>query len=128
MKKLIFVLIFIFIIGGVLYPKISQKSQILESPTQVKKITVYQKVGEFENKKTIINKGSVALDLLKTDFKIVAEGDGKNAFVTKINDLSADKSSREFWAFYINGKQSQVGAGSYILNEGDKIEWKIETY
>ena len=47
--------------------------------------------------------------------------------VMSINGLTAD-SSKEFWAFYVNGQMASVGAGSYISSAGDKIEWKLETF
>ena len=55
-------------------------------------------------------------------------GEGKNAYVTMIDGQKADDEKREFWAFYVNGKQSQLGAGSYTVKPNDSIEWKIETY
>lgn len=73
--------------------------------------------------------GKTALELLRVkDPAAVTQGEGANAFVTKINGYEASASKKEFWAFYVNGKQAAVGAGSYITKSGDKIEWKIETY
>ena len=46
----------------------------------------------------------------------------------KINGRRVDDRKNEYWAFYLNGKMAQIGAGSYQLKNGDKIEWKIETY
>jgi hypothetical protein len=93
---------------------------------------LYQKViSQSDNKKfdTIeTQQGKTALDLLQKSHKTVTSGEGSNAFVTKIDDRKADTTKKEFWAFYVNGKQAQVGAGSYILQSNDKIEWKIETY
>ncbi len=40
----------------------------------------------------------------------------------------AANSEKEFWSFYVNGKQAETGAGSYILKNNDTIEWKIEAY
>ena len=60
--------------------------------------------------------------------KVMMKGEKEMAFVTSINDRLADDSKHEFWAFYVNGKQAEVGAGSYIVKQGDTIEWKIETY
>lgn len=72
--------------------------------------------------------GKTALDLLQKTTKIQTKGEGKNAFITEINGRHADDSKREFWAFYVNGKQAEVGAGSYVIKNNDEIEWKIETY
>lgn len=92
-------------------------------------IVVYQKIYPLNDFKEIkIKKGKTALDLLKENEKIVKRGDGKNAFITSINNRVANNSKKEFWAFYINNKYAEVGAGSYVLKSLDKIEWKIQTY
>ena len=68
-----------------------------------------------------------ALDQLVNTVSNKINGKGANAFVTEINNYSTE-GKKEFWAFYVNGKQSTVGAGGYQLKNGDKIEWKIEKY
>lgn len=68
------------------------------------------------------------LDLTKKVVDIGAEGDGEMAFVTSIDGTKADSKKREFWALYVNGKMAEVGAGSYKVQNGDAITWKIETY
>ena len=35
-----------------------------------------------------------------------------------------DKKSDKWWQFWVNGKYSNKGASSYIVNPGDKILWK----
>jgi len=68
-----------------------------------------------------------ALDQLENTISNKIKGKGVNAFITEINGYSTE-GKKEYWAFYVNGKQSAVGAGSYQLKDGDKIEWKIEKY
>lgn len=73
--------------------------------------------------------GKSALDLLlQLDPSAEASGTGANAFVTTIGGRQADDAKKEFWSFYVNGQQAQVGAGSYQMKDGDKITWKLETY
>jgi len=60
--------------------------------------------------------------------KITTNGTDANAFVTSLNDRSANSKKHEFWELDANGIQTQVGAGSYIIKNNDKIEWKISTY
>jgi hypothetical protein len=73
--------------------------------------------------------GQTALDLLKAkDASVVTKGEGANAYVTTINGYTASDAKKEYWAFYVNGKLSDVGAGSYVTKAGDKIDWKIATY
>jgi hypothetical protein len=96
-------------------------------------MTVYQQIDPTgkaaENFHTItLQKNRTALDLLSKTHQIKKHGEGKNAFVNVIDNTAADTTKHEFWAFYVNGKQAQAGAGSYTLKPNDKILWKIETY
>jgi hypothetical protein len=64
---------------------------------------------------------------------LMAKEKGKVGFnasgmVTTINNRIADTKKHEYWAFYVNGKMSTVGAASYVTTRTDKLEWKIETY
>jgi hypothetical protein len=72
--------------------------------------------------------GETALDVLKKTIVIETDGEGVDAFVTSINKRKADGGKQEFWAFYVNGKQAPVGAGSYKVQPKDTITWKLETY
>ena len=96
------------------------------------KITVSQKISVDKNAKSFekyqIDAGKTDLDLLKQSESIQTKGEKENAFVTEINGRRATETQKEYWSMYINGKISLVGAGSYKLKNGDKIEWKIETY
>ncbi len=109
------------------------KETTLRQELAKEEITVSQTIIESLKKKKDLGKisvksGTTALDLLKSTIEVSAKGDGENAFVTAINGREAKQSAKEFWAFYVNGKQAEVGAGSYVLKNGDVIEWKIETY
>lgn len=75
-----------------------------------------------------VSPGTTALDLMRQVAQIKTNGDGISAFVTEINGQTADESQKEFWAFYVNGKQAEVGAGSYVLKDKDQVEWKIEHF
>ena len=136
MKKIfigVFVLLATF--AGLYYYKNSIKnnsSQVAVQTAQVK-ILVYQKLyyphslsGKYNEQKVLPH--TTALGLLKQTTKVKTRGDGQNAFVIEINDKVANDKKKEYWAFYINGKLSPVGAGSYELKNADKIEWKIENY
>ena len=71
------------------------------------------------------DENKTALDLLKSAHKVVTKTfSGVGEFVESINGVKPD--SKHFWAFYVNDKSSNVGAGAYIPNEGDKLEWKME--
>ncbi len=73
--------------------------------------------------------GKTALEATKEKVnEIKTEGTGVNAYVTSLNGRAADTKNNEFWELTINGKASEVGAGSYIIKEGDKIIWQIKTF
>lgn len=125
--------IVIILLGIVVFVFALQKTT--PSPQYNKKtsypITVYQTVeGNDETNKTtiVLEDNATALDLIRQKAKVITQGEGQNAFVTEINGKRADNSKKEYWAFYINGKMASVGAGSYQLQNNDKIVWKIEKY
>ena len=131
MKKLtIGLLLLLIIFSGFYLNKNRNTSQTNTRQTETSNMMiVYQKINaEKDYQKIIIEPKSTALELLKKTSQIRIEGEGKNAFVTEINNQQANSIKKEFWAFYLNGKSAPVGAGSYELQPGDQIEWKIETY
>ncbi|OGY28264.1 MAG: hypothetical protein A2Z42_01820 [Candidatus Woykebacteria bacterium RBG_19FT_COMBO_43_10] len=76
----------------------------------------------------VAEEGETALDLTKKVADVVTSGEGEMAFVTSIDGRAADSSKNEFWELVINGEPAKVGAGSYTVQDGDKIEWRISTY
>lgn len=72
-----------------------------------------------------ISVGSTVFDLM-TACNISFEEDG--GFVTSINGVSQDTAANKYWMYYINGELAQVGAGTYIVQEGDEITWKLESF
>ena len=70
--------------------------------------------------------GQTALELLKTSHNVeTKEFSGVGEFVVSIDGITPNQQTH-FWAFYINGAQAQVGAGTYITKFTDVIEWKLE--
>lgn len=74
--------------------------------------------------------GKTALEATQIVLKdnIKTNGTGENAFVTSLNGREANTKKREFWEFLVNGKQAEVGAGTYKIQNGDIIIWQISTY
>jgi hypothetical protein len=74
--------------------------------------------------------GSSALEVTKKAVgdQIETSGEGANAFVTSLLGRQADTDKKEFWKLVINGEDAQVGAGSYLVKEGDSIRWEIDTF
>lgn len=129
-KKNILIGIFVFVLVGTGFIQyknsIPQKKVVVENLISVKQNVVVDELQKSISKK--VKLGTTALQLLRSTHKIEAKGEGKNAFITSIEERAASDVDREFWAFYINGKQATVGAGSYFIKNSDTIEWKIETY
>lgn len=69
--------------------------------------------------------GKTALQLLEEQETVVKDDSG---MVVSINNRKADEKRREYWAFYINGKKAEVGAGEYQTQDSDTILWKIDHY
>lgn len=71
-----------------------------------------------------IAENTSALALLKMSNKVETKNfSGVGEFVESINGIKAD--TKHFWELLVNGKSSSVGAGSYQLKAGDKVEWKL---
>jgi hypothetical protein len=117
--KIFFVLsLVLFLSAGCLgKPRSGESTKIYEKAA--KQLSITQTVQyEGENGKT-------ALQLLKDKYQVqTKEYSGLGEFVEAIGGIKPD--SKHFWAFYINGKLSEVGANQYQTKNGDKIEWKLE--
>ncbi|MFZ2026435.1 MAG: DUF4430 domain-containing protein [Microgenomates group bacterium] len=130
-KTNILALFFVALIVGTGYlqffPKKEPQKKVAPTPT----ILVQQKITAetvLSNRQEQVQKGATALQALNSTHKIKSKGVGQNTFVTAIDGREALADKQEFWAFYVNGKQAEVGAGTYIIKNNDTIEWKIETY
>jgi len=103
-----------------------EKKEIIVSTISVRQIvTIDDKKNQSSARVKI---GSTALQLLTSTHKVLSKGEKENTYITAIDRRVASGTNKEFWSFYVNGKQAQVGAGSYIVKNNDTIEWKIETY
>ncbi|MBI3231645.1 MAG: DUF4430 domain-containing protein [Candidatus Doudnabacteria bacterium] len=101
------------------------QGQIQEDPIT---ITVEQTVeGSSTNSGAVTAvEGANALVLLKMYHKVETKTfSGIGEYVLSI-DGKKENPGKNFWALYINGTQSQVGASDYKPKGGDKIIWKLE--
>ena len=70
-------------------------------------------------------KGETAISLLKLYHKIETKDFGAlGEMVTAIEGIKP--AADEFWAFYVNGKSSTIGASAYETKDNDQIEWRLE--
>ena len=68
--------------------------------------------------------GQNALILLKKHAQVQTKTSSIGEYVTAIN--GNDGGGSKYWIFYVNGKESQVGAGAYVTKSSDNIEWKLQ--
>lgn len=132
MKKTnVIILFFVALVLGTAYIQFYPKPVQPKKSVSLDTITLRQKItteGIVSNRQEKVKKGATALQALYSTHKIKSKGIGQNTFITAIDGREAQADKREFWAFYVNGKQATVGAGTYIVKNNDTIEWKIETY
>ena len=82
---------------------------------------------------TLANKAT-AFDLLK---KVTEEnnielgykdyGGELGVLVESIDGVKNDTGANTYWQYWVNGEFAQVGASSYVLADGDKVEWRYAT-
>ncbi|MEJ0021525.1 MAG: DUF4430 domain-containing protein [Candidatus Doudnabacteria bacterium] len=68
--------------------------------------------------------GKNALELLEADHKVDAKHYSFGDLVTGIDGITPD--AQHFWAMYVNGSFSQLGASAYITKSTDNIKWEID--
>ena len=69
--------------------------------------------------------GKNALDLLKQHAnKVETKSSSLGDYVTAINGNNGG--GKKYWIFYVNGKESQVGASAYVTHSSDVIQWKLQ--
>jgi len=104
---------------------IVQKTGAQDEPVY---ITVYQTVqgSNLNSPSYQIAENTKALNLLKTSHKVETRDYGSlGEMVTSIDGNAAKLD--QFWAFYVNGKLANEGAGLYTLKSNDKVEWKLNS-
>jgi len=102
-------------------------SSTTQEKTSITKVTV-KFDGQERSYEAANAIGKTALEVTEEAVTIEKTGEGKDAFITSINGRKAEDSKREFWKLVINGKDAEVGAGSYTIVENDSITWEIDTY
>jgi len=68
--------------------------------------------------------GKTALELLQASHQVEVKHYSFGDMVISIDGLAPD--ATHFWAFYVNDKQSEVGASAYVTKSSDVIEWRLE--
>ncbi len=70
--------------------------------------------------------GETSLDQLKLEADNVITKDSE--YGEYVDSIEGNKSGIDgkYWSFYIDGTMATVGAGSYVQNGGEAIEWKYQ--
>ncbi len=69
--------------------------------------------------------GKTALELLKQKATVETKNyEGIGELVISINGIPS--TSDNYWIFYVNGEQAQVGAGDYVTKPTDRLSWRFE--
>ncbi len=112
----IFVIVVIIALFGIVYGFTKQpvKAPTVNNSTQ----QVASSVVEYQGQD-----GKTALDLLKAGHIVELKSYSYGDMVTAIDRVIPD--TDHFWAMYVNGEFSQVGA-SYVTKSSDQIKWMIE--
>ena len=124
MKKLIITAVAVLAVaGGATGLIIANKNEPKPAQQSTQTTQIQQKSSTEVSYKGV--EGKNALDLLKQSHKVQTKTyEGLGELVTSIDGVSPD--SKHFWAFYVNGQQSQVGAGAYTTKGMDTVVWKLE--
>ena len=67
--------------------------------------------------------GETALERLREIAEVKTSASALGEYVIGINGISG--TGAEFWAFYVNGEMSKIGAGNYVAKASDEFEWRL---
>ena len=104
------------------------KTVVVKDEPDPEASVIIEGVGSFQ---VDIEKGDTAFDILKrasAAYKFALEYDSFDfgVFVTAIGGIKP--AGNQYWAFYYNGKYSNVGASDQAISEDDTIYWKLESF
>lgn len=69
--------------------------------------------------------GKNALELLKANATVETQNyEGIGELVTSINGVPS--TAENYWIFYVNGEQAQVGASEFVTKSTDQLSWRYE--
>lgn len=72
-------------------------------------------------------KGKTAYALLGETREINTKDTSFGKQILGIDGKNADE-TKEYWAFYVDGKLAAVGAEAYTCADAEKVEWKLEGF
>jgi hypothetical protein len=82
---------------------------------------------EFKEKQTVYQfMQALSADSRKPFIFATKEYPGMGMFVESINDIKNEPQNNKYWIYYINNQPAKIGISNYLIQKGDKIEWKYE--
>ena len=113
----IVVLIALVGIGGHFIGKYEENKKGDTASSQISGVQTFSYEGE---------NGKTALDLLKSKADAQVSESSFGSFVISINGTS--NSDNQFWMLYVNGELATTGADQVQTKDGDKIDWRFESF
>lgn len=104
-----------------------EDTEQLEPREDLAIISVFGEDGEIEGSPVEINVDheTDVLAYMVENFSVEGTEEG---FITSIDGVEQDESEGLYWLYYINEEMPSIGAGDYIVEDGDLIEWKLESF
>jgi len=122
-KRVLYIILGIFVICILVFGALYEQGIIFPRKTK-ETVQITERIATLSYQG---QEGKTALELLESTAQTVKSGEGENAYITSINGVAAD-STKEYWAFSINGEASMVGVGSYITKSSDVIKWDLTAF
>jgi hypothetical protein len=87
-------------------------------------ITLVDGDKELSKKQVSFEKGEKLFDVLKDNYAI----EDKDGMITSIDGQAQDDKNNKYWVFTINDEQVNSGAKDVVLQEGDRVVFKLEQF
>lgn len=98
--------------------QVEETSQLLEATLRI------TTDGQNSTKNVRFEAGDSVMDVLEEYYDIEEE----NGMVTVIDGKSQDPASNTYWMYKVNGSLAEKGAAEQILQEGDDVEFYLESF
>lgn len=104
-----------------------ENTEQFEEKENLATISVSDNEGEIKGSPVEINvdREMDVLAYMVDNFSVEGADEG---FITSIEGIEQDESEGLYWLYYVNEEMPSVGAGEYIVEDGDLIEWKLESF
>lgn len=126
MNRFTFFAVVLALISLTLFVQTQFKQDFFSAETVQIELLAYNSENELILNQTVQAQiGKNAFQILQENTPIEYQDFSFGKFITSIHGLKAD-SSKEYWAFYVNGNYSNVGLQDYRIEKSAKLEFKLE--